>query len=336
MSAFLDNRAKFGTSLSEQDLRQDRVGTKSGEEFDARVARYNKAQTSRDRVLGELRNIPGVPHRIIDKMEHCGSELWFRRYLLQDDVRLVMGHFCQEYKLCQFCALRRSSKLLQVIMKKVKLHMATYPQASPFLLTFTVKDGPDLSERFRHINSALKALQSRARKRRNMGKGLRTELEKVLGSFQTLEIKRGGNSGLWHPHIHMVCFLTSEINVPRLIEEWLEITGDSFILDLRPLRAETEEELARSLCEVCAYVLKFSEMTGSDAWDVYRVTKRKHLRQSFGTMRFSKEELDDLEDCDHDEELPGPYEDFMLKWSIERGYFQACDFDFQKLEDSPF
>jgi hypothetical protein len=152
-----------------------------------------------------------------------------------------------------------------------------------------------------------------------MGRGKRTIFESILGSFQTVEIKRGKNSGLWHPHTHMVAFCDSMPCQYEASREWQEITGDSYVVDVRKIRAENEQELLDALCEVCAYLTKFSEMDPMDAWHVREVTRRKHLRQAYGTFRFSKEELEEIESQD-DPELDGPYVDMFYEWSARRGY----------------
>ena len=49
------------------------------------------------------------------------------------------------------------------------------------------------------------------------------------------EIKRGQGSGLWHPHLHMIAGREVEPDAEMLSREWHEITGDSFIVDVRPI-----------------------------------------------------------------------------------------------------
>ena len=52
------------------------------------------------------------------------------------------------------------------------------------------------------------------------------------------EIKRGQGSGQWHPHLHMIALAEVEPDAEMLSREWHEITGDSFIVDVRPISQE--------------------------------------------------------------------------------------------------
>ena len=40
-------------------------------------------------------------------------------------------------------------------------------------------------------------------------------------------------TGEWHPHVHMFALLDTWIDQEHLSETWHEITGDSFIVDIR-------------------------------------------------------------------------------------------------------
>ena len=40
-------------------------------------------------------------------------------------------------------------------------------------------------------------------------------------------------TGEWHPHVHMFALLDTWIDQEHLSETWHEITGDSFVVDIR-------------------------------------------------------------------------------------------------------
>jgi hypothetical protein len=54
----------------------------------------------------------------------------------------------------------------------------------------------------------------------------------ITGGVAMVEVKIGRNSGLWHPHLHILC---EGDFIPQrdLSNEWLEVTGDSSIVDVR-------------------------------------------------------------------------------------------------------
>ena len=43
-------------------------------------------------------------------------------------------------------------------------------------------------------------------------------------------------TGEWHPHVHMFALLDTWIDQEHLSETWHEITGDSFIVDIRRVK----------------------------------------------------------------------------------------------------
>ena len=53
--------------------------------------------------------------------------------------------------LCPLCAIRRGSKALKSYLDRWAAIQAEKPAMRPFLVTLTVKDGEDLSERFNHL-----------------------------------------------------------------------------------------------------------------------------------------------------------------------------------------
>ena len=60
----------------------------------------------------------------------------------------------------------------------------------------------------------------------------------VTGGAAFLELKIGKDR-LWHPHLH--CLVeTKWLDQKTLAHEWYEVTGDSFIVDVRPIRSEKE------------------------------------------------------------------------------------------------
>jgi hypothetical protein len=68
----------------------------------------------------------------------------------------------------------------------------------------------------------------------------------------------------------------------QLSREWHEITGDSFIVDVRPI---DQSDLAAGFCEVFKYALKFSDMSPADTFEAFTVLEGKRLIGSAGCFR---------------------------------------------------
>ena len=67
----------------------------------------------------------------------------------------------------------------------------------------------------------------------------RSNMQSAAGGVMSIEVKRGRNSGLWHPHVHMIWLCNQAPSASQLSKEWLELTGDSYIVDVREFYGES-------------------------------------------------------------------------------------------------
>jgi len=224
----------------------------------------------------------------------CGRYLEFRHYVNRDATRLAAARFCRLDRLCPLCAIRRGAKYARAYGDKVLGVLAESPHLVPCMLTVTTFNGPDLLERVKHYCTAWQRLLER---RRNAHKrGSVSALAAVTGGVSSIEVKRGKGSGGWHVHSHSIILAPaglprSDNRWPQLSEEWHDLTGDSFILDLRPIRSVPSDieggltnEYASDLCEVFKYALKFSELSLADNWHAYQILRGQRLVRAFGDL----------------------------------------------------
>lgn len=243
------------------------------------------------------------------RLAQCGDYLLFRHYLQQDAVRLHAAQFCRYHLLCPLCAIRRGAKALEAYLPRYEVIKASEPLLRPLLVTFTVKDGANLGERFRHLRGSLQRLNRRRGRQRGV-----SCWEPVAGAVWSYEVKRGKGSGLWHPHAHAFVLAESGIDQAELRREWQQITGDSFMVDVRPIVGE----IADGFCEVFKYALKFSDMELADTVAAASVLRGERLISSCGVFR-GVEIPDELED----EPLEGPYVEMLYRYLAGRGYALA-------------
>jgi hypothetical protein len=234
-----------------------------------------------------------------------------------DKVRLHAADFCKKHLLCPLCAIRRGAKYLKAYMDRLDVVLAQNPGLRAYMVTVTVKDGPDLAERFRHLRQAMRAM-SQARRDYLKAPDCRQHVEfaKALGGVHSIEAKRGANSGLWHPHAHMIWLCREAPSQALLACEWEAWTGDSFIVDVRPMDGA---DLVGAFIEVFKYALKFSELPLDDNWQAFRTLSTKRLIDSFGLLRgvdvpddLTDEPLDDL-----------PFLELVYQWLGRAGYSLA-------------
>lgn len=272
-----------------------------------RSKRYGKAKSIALDVAQYIADHVQGQDLLAAHVRSCGDYLLFRHYFTVDQVRLHAGSFCNRHLLCPLCAIRRGSKALKAYLDRWEVIRAEKTALRPFLVTLTVKDGPDLAERFKHLHDSQRELW----KRKQRGRG--SVLDGVQGAVWSYEVKRGTGSGQWHPHLHMIALAEFEPDQAELRREWSEITGDSFMCDVRPIAGDPVD----GFMEVFKYAVKFSDQPLADTWHAYQVLKGKRLLGSAGCFR-GVEVPDTLLD---DDDLDGlPYVEFFFRYLRGSGY----------------
>lgn len=281
-----------------------------------RIARYGRAK---ERALAMRDYLVGLGEssafRAAGLLQDCGNYLHFRHYFTVGQVRLHAACFCKQHLICPLCAIRRSSKALKAYLERYGFIQRECPLLRTYFLTITVKDGPELAERWQHLIRSFQVLKDR---RNCWNKGKRgaswTEFVKVSGAVGSYEFKRGKGSGLWHPHVHMIVLCETAIDPVKIKREWENITGDSFMLDVRPFKVG--QDSAEGFMEVFKYAVKFSELSLADNWEVFQLLRGSRLLFSLGVFRgvqipesLTDEPLDSL-----------PYFDLFYRYVAGSGY----------------
>lgn len=276
-----------------------------------RLSRYSKAHHRALEMAHYAREQGEV--KIGHQLHGCGEYLLFRHYYTVDKMRLHAAKFCNRHLLCPLCAIRRGAKQVQAYLQRLELIRAQHPGLKLSLLTVTIKNGADLSERFRHITGAFRRLQH-ARRNYLDGRGPYVELAKVEGAVGSFEVKIGSGSGLWHPHAHLVVLHREDLDQERFRSDWQKYTADSFNVHVRPF--DDGEDPVEGFLEVFKYALKFGDMEISDNWTAYKTLKAKRLIFSFGLF-YGVEVPEQLTDDDLDDL---PFVELLFKFFKDAGY----------------
>lgn len=263
-------------------------------ELPKRIDRYGNAKNAALDVADYMATLP--EHQAVYKrLTSCGDYLVFRHYYTVDRVRLHGASLCMKHLLCSLCAIRRGAKYLKSYLVKFEALRQENPNLRPYLVTLTVKDGSDLDERFKHLHKSQRSLWMR----KNRGRG--SVLDGVAGAVWSYEVKRGQGSGVWHPHLHMIALSESMPDQVQLSNEWHNITGDSFVVDVRPI---SQEDPASGFVEVFKYAVKFSEQEPADTVHAWSTLAGKRLIGSAGLFRGVDVPESLLDDSEGLEDLP--------------------------------
>ena len=268
-----------------------------------------------------------------EKLRKCGGFLAFRHWLDHGKNTLTSANWCNMPRLCQACAHARGIRLARAAAEKAVLLLDGDRDLRPWLVTFTVKNGPDLAERLNHILDSFSAGWRRREKHR-AGQRAWTAFTAPEGSIFSAEIKRGAGARLWHPHLHCLWLVPKTVwksvafgqgrkleleSLNAMRREWQDITGDSSVLSCDYLRTGqdmdegqpvVEEHVMTELFEVFKYMTKpGDEMKPADVVHAWQTAVGKRLVRSCGLFRGLV-----VPDSLDDEPLDGPSWEIMMRW----------------------
>ena len=305
------------------------AGSDTGQGHKQKLQQYAGAKHHALAVAKYILSEEPALYKVAEQVEACGAWLIFRHFYIQDKYRLIGGCTCRKHLLCAMCALRRSAKQVMAYAAKIHQVVSDYPGLVPVLITLTIKNGADLEERTNHLESAFRRM---VRNRSNAKAGGRhtTVFRLVHGAAGAFEFKRGANSGLWHPHVHLFALVASDVDLMAMewgmSDEWRKLTRDSHNVDVTPIDWGTEESQLRAVCEVFRYALKFGEMEIADQVHAYKVLSGRRLVRDFGSLH-GVVVSDDPHQAIEEELKLQPYVDMMYEYSVKQGYLlrSVCD-----------
>jgi len=273
----------------------EEIGVDQLSDIGQKIKRYGTAK-ARNRQMADFlaqssTQSSNDPYRKLSRsMYECATWLNFHHYTETNQTKLVRLVSCKKHLLCPVCAIRRGAKALRNYHERA-MHLADQYDFYPMALT--VKNGPDLWERFSHLKNAFKRLRLRGKKGYGVWAG-------VSGAVWSTEFTKSLEG--WHPHLHLLIAVPKGSDPIRygqgsqLALDWLAVTGDSFITHVGKNLAHSGD-LAAGLCEVLKYALKFSDLDLADNLHAYEALRGKRLVQASGCF-FGLElpEDDDLAD----------------------------------------
>lgn len=204
----------------------------------------------------------GVSCRRCQHFADCGSALWLER---DGTVLSLSCNLCHD-RLCLPCQKQRQTAVVDGIVSRMQ-----DSDAECRFLTLTLKhsDAP-LGVQLERLISCFKALRKHPAISANL-----------LGGAWFIEVKLSKDKARWHPHLHVIA-AGQYIDAKTLSRSWLEVTGDSYITDIRAIG---------SVRERAAYVAKYAtkplhnEVTliPGKLDEFVTAIKGKRLYQCFGT-----------------------------------------------------
>lgn len=316
-------RPGIGEGLNVETLAGESREAFRTSDLDKRLQRYGSARENALKFRRYL--VQEREDKLAEALGDCGNYMTLRDYFTIGQTRLAKICTCKKHLICPLCAIRRGAKAVRVNMAKVAELLKADPLLRQYLVTFTVKNGPDLGERFRHLTGCLREYHRRRSRARQHGEVLKASAAVWSYEFTNRRTARtpagnvitlpDGGTG-WHPHVHAIWLCREAPDMHRLRDEWKAITGDSFMVDVSPM---DEADPVGAFLEVFKYALKFSDLADPDRLHAYKTLRGKRLQGSFGDLRGL-----DVEPSDSDELLDDlPYIERMFSFVAGVGYVET-------------
>lgn len=181
--------------------------------------RHSSWRHDRDRIQRALGEV-AEPLRRQEAFASCGDSFWILRDRRDPRHFRLAADFCHD-RFCVPCARARAA----LLRRNLESRLTSPPYR---FLTLTLRATPEpLSDTITRLYRCFRRLRTRALWR-----------ERVSGGCAFLELTRNAATSLWHPHLHVI-LEGAYLPQPALAHLWLQVTGDSSIVDIRFIRSSS-------------------------------------------------------------------------------------------------
>lgn len=262
-SSYLDSSE---TTVSSGDLSRFPYHEHAGDQL-VNTFRHSGWKQYRRRLWDALRDDYHNARRAA-RLATCGCSFWLLRNAHDPTLFRKVQDFCHD-RWCVPCARSRANRIAANLLphlEDTQLRFATLTLAT---------DGRTLKDRITRLLTSFTALRKRP-----------FWPAHVDGGAAFLEVTKGATGDHWHPHLHLILqgtFLPQAL----LRDNWLAITGDSHIVDIRT--ADDHRQVARY---VTSYVTKPAAAAiyrnPADLREAIYAMRGRKLLIPFGTWRSYK------------------------------------------------
>lgn len=181
----------------------------------------------------------------VDRLRSCGQYVYYID-CCNCHTKHFSGYTSCKSRWCLICnhfrVLKWVAKLVNVIDRWIENggHVS--------MINFTVRDTDSLRLGIDSLSRAFRGIYNNTANRRYWK-------SRFPGGVRSLEVKKGKNSGKWHPHYH--CLVLQPTDYEKdfywLRERWKNLTGGEGSVWVKQVRGTN---LLKSICETVKYILK--------------------------------------------------------------------------------
>jgi hypothetical protein len=252
-------------------------------EFRRASQRKGERWTARTKAKKEIiARLDRISHKDGLRMKQCCS-LFKATTCGQHTVKCYPTFRCKKL-ICPDCASERAVRLSKQTEAKIAEVMKTTSGRLCFL-TLTIKNTPTFEA------GLMKLKKDFAKFKRK--KAFKQHIEGYFGAF---EHTYNSKTKDFHVHLHLIVLRGKFWNQSNISDTWREVTGDSFIVDIREIK-----DIHKGVKEVAKYIVKSTDLMKMPD-DKFRevVEVKKGTRMFISGGCFYNVKLDDADDGDGD------------------------------------
>ncbi len=198
------------------------------------------------------------------RLQACRKFAWFMQSTVTKKLR-VMSSRCK-LRWCPICRDVQRRIVTHAVDDWLKI------QQYPKMITLTLLHSDDpLSLQIKRLYDSFRKLRRRAYFQRL-----------VTGGVWFFQLKQNPATHQWHPHIH--CLVAGKFLPHNQLKNlWLKITGDSYVVDIRPVK-----DLDSASTEVARYATSPADLTKvnlESALEIHYATKHRRICGSWGSAK---------------------------------------------------
>lgn len=226
--------------------------------------RHSGWRPTRTRVFRAMQ-ATDTPSARLERYSECGTNAWVMRSLDDNKLYKIASSKCHD-RFCVACGNERSRVIAHNVQSRITAKVLRF-------VTLTLRSG---SEPLADTCSRLTRCFSRLRSRQ-LWKST------VTGGVGFLEIKRSARLDRWHAHLHLI---VEGKYIPKasLKKAWHEVTGDSFVVDIRFVH--DKELAAKYVTKYASKPMDPSIIRDADLLrEAIEALRSRRLCLTFGTWR---------------------------------------------------
>jgi hypothetical protein len=211
-------------------------------EFRAASLRKSERWTLRTPTKKDIiKRLEKISHKDALRMKQCCS-LFKHLTCGQHTLRSYPTFRCKKL-FCPDCVAERANRLSRQTEAKIAEAMQTN-KGRLCLLTLTMKNAATLDGGLSNLKKAFTQF-----KRKKVFK------ERIKGYFGGFEYTFNPKTNDFHVHLHLIVLRGKFWNQSDISDAWRDVTGDSFIVDIREIK-----DAGKGVKEVCKYVVKSNDL----------------------------------------------------------------------------